>query len=183
MPIELVPLTAERRVAAAEFLGAVLESRASLQRWLPWCHAAYCMEDVERWYEQADIMWRQNSAFPMLIVDAEERRLLGGVGLHDLQLFGKREGEIGYWVRESARGRKVAATAVRAMAAFAFNEVKLLRCGIRVRLQNSASRRVAERAGASFEGVVRNGMVVENTAFDVALYSLLPADLARAWSA
>jgi ribosomal-protein-serine acetyltransferase len=182
MPIELVPLTAEQRLAPSEFLAAVLESRTSLQRWMPWCHAAYGMEDVERWYEQADGMWRQRTAFPMLIVDADDRRLLGGVGLQDLQLYGKREGEIGYWVRESARGRGVASTALRAMAAFAFNEIQLVRCGIRVRLQNTSSRRVAERAGASFEGVVRSGMVVENVAFDVALYSLLPAELARPWA-
>jgi RimJ/RimL family protein N-acetyltransferase len=182
MSIELIPLTAGNPVGPTEFLAAVLESRPSLQRWMPWCHANYSLQDAERWFEQADAMWRQCTAYPMLIV-GENRRLIGGAGLQDLQLFGKREADIGYWVRASDRGRGVAATAMRTVAAFAFNELRLLRCGIRIQLENRSSRRAAERAGARFEGVVRNGLVVESVGLDAALYSLLPTDLARDWAA
>lgn len=179
--LELAPLVAAAKHDAAEFLQAVLESKVALTRWMPWCHADYGAADVERWFEQADQMWTAQTAFPMLIRDKADGSLLGGTGLHDVMLYGKREAELGYWVRSSARRRGVASTAIRAMAAFAFNELKLVRASMRIRLDNASSRRAAERAGASFEGVTRHGIVHGEARFDAAQYSLLPADLARPW--
>jgi RimJ/RimL family protein N-acetyltransferase len=180
MPLELIPLMRDTAPPAEEFLAAVDESRASLARWMPWCHPQYGRADVERWFGEADRMWRDRSAFHMTLV--EGRRVLGVIGLHDIQLYGKREGELGYWVRLSARGRGVAATAMRSMAAFAFNEVKLVRTSMRIRLDNAASRRAAERAGARYEGALRHGIVHGEARFDAALYALLPEDLQRTWA-
>jgi RimJ/RimL family protein N-acetyltransferase len=182
MVIELRPLMPPTRPSAEEFLAAAQESGVALARWMPWYHAHYGMPDVERWFDEAERMWRQRSAFPMAIVDAAEGRLLGGVGLHDILLYGKREAEAGYWVRRSACGRGVAATAIRAIAAFGVNELGLVRVSMRIRLENRSSRRAAERAGARFEGVLRHGLVAGEARVDAALYSLLPADLARPWS-
>ncbi|MDQ3216109.1 MAG: GNAT family N-acetyltransferase, partial [Pseudomonadota bacterium] len=129
-----------------EFLQAIIESKATLMRWMPWCHADYGVPDVQRWFAAAEQMWSSKTAFPMLIRSKEGGMLLGGVGLHDVLLYGKREAEIGYWVRASARSQGVASTAVRAIAAFAFNELNLARVSIRIRLDNTSSRRAAERA-------------------------------------
>ena len=182
MAIELRPLTQSTAPSAADFLDAARESAAALARWMPWYHAGYGLPDVERWFEQADRMWRDRSAFPMLIVDAYSARVLGGVALHDLLLYGKREAEVGYWVRRSACGQGVAATAIRAMAAFGVNELGLIRVSMRIRLENRSSRRAAERAGARFEGVLRHGLLANDVRYDAAVYSLLPSDLARPWS-
>ncbi len=180
--VELTPLVAAAKPDGDEYLQAVLESKATLVRWMPWCHADYGSADVERWFAEADQMWSGQTAFPMLIRSKADGALLGGAGLHDVLLYGKREAELGYWVRTKARGRGVASTAIRAIAAFAFNELKLVRATMRIRLDNSSSRRAAERAGASFEGVLRHGIVHGEARFDVAQYSLLPADLARPWT-
>ncbi|HWL73677.1 MAG TPA: GNAT family protein [Burkholderiaceae bacterium] len=179
--VELMPLVAEAKHDADEFLQAVIESKSTLTRWMPWCHADYSADDVARWFETADQMWANQTAFPMLIRRKSDGSLLGGTGLHDVLLYGKREAELGYWVRKGARSQGVASTAIRAMAAFAFNELKLVRASIRIRLDNTSSRRAAERAGASFEGVARHGIVNGDARFDAAQYSLLPADLARPW--
>lgn len=180
MPFELMPLTRDTAPAVEHFLAAVDESRASLTRWMPWCHAEYGRSDVERWFAEADHMWRQRSAFHMWLADAGQ--VLGVIGVHDIQLYGKREGELGYWVRQSARSRGVASTAIRTMAAFAFNELKLARTSMRIRLDNTSSRRAAERAGARYEGALRHGIVHGEAHFDAALYALLPEDLARTWA-
>lgn len=182
MKIELRPLVRASRPSAEEFLQAARESGATLARWMPWYHAQYGLADVERWFGEADRMWEQQTAFPMAIFAVPDNRLLGGVGLHDVLLYGKREAEMGYWVRRSACGRGVAATAMRTMAAVGFNELKLVRVSIRIRLENASSRRAAERAGARFEGVLRHGLLVGEARFDAALYSLLPEDLMRAWA-
>lgn len=180
MPLELVPLMLDSAPRVDDFVSAVDESRASLMRWMPWCHPEYGRADVERWIGEADRMWRERSAFHMALM--EDGRMLGVIGLHDIQLYGKREGELGYWVRRSARSRGVASTAMRAMAAFAFNELKLVRASMRIRLDNTSSRRAAERAGARYEGALRHGIVHGEARFDAALYALLPEDLARTWA-
>lgn len=183
MTLELAPIARTAALTPEIFLAAARESGESLARWMPWYHAGYGLADVERWFEQAAGMWRDRSAFPMAIFDAQSREFLGGVGLHDVQRFGKAEAECGVWVRRSARGRGVAATAIRAMAAFGVNELQLVRVSLRIRLDNHSSRRAAERAGARFEGVLRHGLIVGEARFDAALYALLPSDLARPWNA
>ena len=180
MPLELIPLTRETAPAVADFVAAVDESRASLARWMPWYHANYGPADVEHWFVEADRMWREKSAFHMTLVDGA--RVLGVIGVHDIQRYGKGEGELGYWVRLSDRGRGVACTAIRAMAAFAFNELRLVRVSMRIRLDNTSSRRAAERAAARYEGTLRHGIVHGEARFDATLYSLLPVDLARTWA-
>ncbi|MGB2816772.1 MAG: GNAT family protein [Burkholderiaceae bacterium] len=180
MSLELVPLTREGAPAAEDFFAAVDESRASLTHWMPWCHAGYGRADVERWFGEADRMWRERSAFHMWLRDGV--RVLGVVGIHDIQRYGKSEGELGYWVRLSVRGRGVASTALRSMAAFAFNELNLVRVSMRIRLDNASSRRAAERAGARYEGALRHGIVHGEARYDAALYALLPGDLARKWA-
>jgi RimJ/RimL family protein N-acetyltransferase len=42
---------------------------------------------------------------------------------------------------------------------------------------NVASRRVAEKAGATFEGVMRNRIYMRGRSYPAALYSLVPEDL------
>lgn len=181
--IELHPLVPDTRPAPEAFLEAARESAAALGRWMPWYHAHYGPDDVARWYTEAERLWHDRLACPMAIVEKDTGRLLGGVGLHDVLTYGKREAEAGYWVRRSACGQGVAATALRAMAAFGFRELRLVRVSMRIRLDNRSSRRAAERAGARFEGVLRHGLMVGDTPIDAAVYSLLPADLARPWSA
>jgi RimJ/RimL family protein N-acetyltransferase len=180
--IELRPLARASAPPPERFLAAVEESSVALARWMPWYHAGYGLSDVERWYDEADRMWRDRKAFPMLIVDSVDGALFGGIALHDILLYGKREAEMGYWVRRSACGRGVAATAMRTMAAFGFNELGLIRVSMRIRLDSGSSRRAAERAGARFEGVARHGLQAGDARFDAAMYSLLPADLARPWA-
>jgi RimJ/RimL family protein N-acetyltransferase len=180
--IELRPLTRASAPPPERFLAAVEESSVALARWMPWYRIGYGLSDVERWYDEADRMWSERKAFPMLVVENVDDALLGGIALHDILLYGKREGEMGYWVRRSACGRGVAATAMRTMAAFGFNELGLIRVSMRIRLDNRSSRRAAERAGARFEGVARHGLQAADSRFDAAMYSLLPADLARPWA-
>nr|MCU0769176.1 hypothetical protein [Burkholderiaceae bacterium] len=61
MTLELRPLAGPTQPPAEEFLAAVTESAPSLARWMPWYHAGYGLADVERWYEEADRMWRQRT--------------------------------------------------------------------------------------------------------------------------
>jgi RimJ/RimL family protein N-acetyltransferase len=156
---------------------AVLESIAEVSPWLPWCHAGYAITETESFIESCITAWAQQAHFPLGIFDATTGRYLGGTGINHIERT-NRLGCIGYWVRTSATGRGVAPKAVRLVARFAFDALRLSRLEIFARPENTPSRRVAEKAGAKFEAIARNRMVQHGRAYDAALYSLIPADLA-----
>ncbi|MGZ4559247.1 MAG: GNAT family N-acetyltransferase [Mycobacteriaceae bacterium] len=86
-------------------------------------------------------------------------------------------GEIAYVVAPAVRGRGIAAIAVRLLSEWAFRQLGLKRLQLSIRPDNAASRRVAEKAGYTFEGVLRSTKLIRGTRVDAALYSRLPSDL------
>jgi RimJ/RimL family protein N-acetyltransferase len=80
---------------------------------------------------------------------------------------------LGYWVRSSAAGRGVAPAAVRQVAAYAFRETDLNRLEIVIAVGNSRSQRVAEKVGATREGVLRSRLVLPSGPSDAVMYSLV----------
>jgi RimJ/RimL family protein N-acetyltransferase len=88
------------------------------------------------------------------IADATEpRTLLGAISIQ--RIFEGAAAEIGYWGSPWARGRGVMTRAVRMLAEWAFEEFALRRIEIIVATENRASSRVAEKAGFTHEGVLR----------------------------
>jgi RimJ/RimL family protein N-acetyltransferase len=85
----------------------------------------------------------------------------------------QQEGEIGYVLSRAARGRGVATRAVSLLTDWGFGELGLERIELRIDARNDASKRVAERAGYSEEGVLRNVAFKEGIRTDVSVWSRL----------
>lgn len=85
--------------------------------------------------------------------------------------------EIHYWVAPWGRGQGYAAEAARAVARWALRDLGFARVALHVVVGNVASRRVAETAGFRYEGVLRNAALTRTGRGDLAVYSLIPADL------
>ena len=85
--------------------------------------------------------------------------------------------EVSYAVAPAARGFGVAAEAVDALAIALLIEYGFERVEVRVAPGNVASRRVAEKAGFSYEGLLRNAGFVHSGRVDVEMWSLVAADL------
>ena len=66
---------------------------------------------------------------------------------------------------------------MRLLTRFGFEELSLTRIEIVVVEANTPSLRVAEKAGATREGVLRNGLVLRDRALDAVMFSLIPGDL------
>src|SRR5262245_62799427 len=88
-----------------------------------------------------------------------------------------RSTEVSYAVAPEARGFGVAAEAVDALAIALLFENGFERVEVRVAPGNVASRRVAEKAGFSYEGLLRNAGFVHSGRVDVEVWSLVAADL------
>jgi RimJ/RimL family protein N-acetyltransferase len=83
---------------------------------------------------------------------------------------------LGYWIRSSRHGEGIAGRSAKLAARFAFEKVKLIRTEIVIAVGNEASRRVAEKIGAHYEGILLNRMTVGTQIYDAHMYSLVPAD-------
>ena len=165
-----------RDADAAELHDAVRESVASVGRWLPWCNADYGLEQAEAWVAQCRDHWRTGEQFAFAVRDAVDGGLLGGCGLNQLDTM-HRSANLGYWVRTSRQGRGIAVAAARLVARFGFAELGLIRIEIVTLPDNRASRRVAAKLGARFEGMARQRLWAWDRAHDAAVYALIPADL------
>ncbi len=150
---------------------AARESVAEVHPWLPWCHAGYSMGEAVEWASTRARLAAEGVEYDFAIV-GEDGRFLGACGLNQINRL-HRFCNLGYWVRSSATGRGVATDAVRPAAAFAFSETDLVRLEIVCAVGNRRSQRVAERAGAVREGVLRSRLVVHGCSVDAVMFSLV----------
>lgn len=81
---------------------------------------------------------------------------------------------LGYWVRESHQRQGIAVDAVLALSQFGFRNLGLTRIEIVVASENLPSRRVAEKAGATYECLARNRLLINKQPHAAAVYSLIP---------
>ena len=154
---------------------AAHESIADIYPWLPWCHPGYTLEESEKWLETCLAEREAKRAFDFAVYDGGTHKFLGVVAinqLHPVHQFAN----LGYWVRSSCTGHGIAVTAVRLCAQFGFEELKLKRLEILTAASNVRSQRVAEKAGAKREGVLRQRLNISGMWHDAVMFSLIPED-------
>lgn len=150
-------------------LEAIRESAAELSPWMPWCHAAYSRDDGERWLQEQLAAFERRTAFQFAVVMADGH-YCGGCGLNGMD-HENRRANLGYWTRSSMTRRGIAASAVRLVHEWAFENTDLIRLEVVIAVENRASRRVAEKTGAHREGILRNRLVLHGRAHDAVMFS------------
>jgi ribosomal-protein-serine acetyltransferase len=154
----------------ADLYQAAVESTAEVYPWLPWCHPGYEMADATGWVPGQINRWSTGEEH-QFVIQAADGRYLGGCGINGLN---EEHGyaNLGYWVRTSAMGQGVAPQAVRQLRDWAFGHTSLVRLEIVVAVGNTRSARVAEKAGAKFEGVLRSRIRLHGFIHDARMYAL-----------
>jgi RimJ/RimL family protein N-acetyltransferase/predicted kinase len=150
---------------------AAVESQPDLHPFMPWCHPGYSLEEARAYVDSRGPAFEEEREFGFVIEDLAGR-FLGSVELNQVDPAYRRA-NLGYWVRSSATGRGVAPAAVRRIARFAFRDTFLQRLEIVCAVSNVRSRRVAEKAGARFEGIARDRLRLHDRHHDAAIYSLV----------
>jgi len=154
---------------------AVQESLADLKPWMSWAHERYSEEENRKWLESQPKGWEEGTDYTFAITDARDGSYIGGSGLTHINPA-YRLANLGYWVRSDRRGQGFAGQAARLVARFGFEQLNLIRAEIVVATGNTASLRVAEKAGAKREGILRNRMVIREMVYDAVMHSLIPQD-------
>lgn len=155
---------------------AVRASINELSRWMPWCHPGYSIEESAAWLMSREEIRDKETDYSFAICDALTGALLGSVGLSGLDQH-NRSANLGYWVRTDSTGRGVATAATRLLARWSFAALGLQRLEIVASVENLASQRVAFKAGAVREGIMRRALHLGDRAHDAVLTSLIPEDL------
>jgi ribosomal-protein-serine acetyltransferase len=156
---------------AAAIVEAVRESADDLRPWMPWARDDYGVDEARAWIERTIADRERGSAFEFLITGSDGR-ILGACGLNRVNRE-DRLANLGYWVRTSAAGRGIAPEAARELAAWGFANTELRRFEIVAAVGNVRSQRVAEKAGAVREGVLRSRLWLFEVPHDAVIYSIV----------
>ena len=158
-----------------ELYKAVQESIPELEPWMSWANDKYTNETALNFITLTRTYWANGSLYAFAITDTQTGAIIGGCSLshiHPIYHFCN----LGYWVRTSRHGEGIAGRAARLAARFAFERINLIRAEIVIALGNEPSKRAAEKAGAHYEGILLNRMVIGTQIIDAYMFSLLPSD-------
>jgi ribosomal-protein-serine acetyltransferase len=174
----MVPVIRPYTLGDAPLLyAAARESIAELSPWMPWATGSYAIEDSVAYLQSLQELAANELSYDFAVIDRDSGTYLGGCGINQINRR-YNFANLGYWVRTSATRHGVASAATRLVARFAFELLHLNRVEIVMDVRNVASRRAAEKAGATFEGVMRNRLLLNGDPRLAAMFSLIPADLA-----
>jgi RimJ/RimL family protein N-acetyltransferase len=87
-----------------------------------------------------------------------------------------RRANLGYWIRSSATRRGVATEATCLLARWGFENTALNRLELIISTKNLASLRVATKAGAAREGILRSRLLLHGETHDAAVFSFTRRD-------
>ena len=154
---------------------AVNVSYDHLKTFMPWAKPVQTVEQSERYARECYGRWLLAQDFALGIWSPDERTLLGGSGFHlrggGLQLG---NAEIGMWIRADRAHRGLGTAALRELVRWGFTEWPWQRLSWHCSTRNTASARVAEKAGFQLDGTLRqNGVDADGVRRDTMIWSRL----------
>lgn len=156
-----------REPVDADAPGMAASVRASLpelQPWMPWAVPDYDEATALKW-----IRGEFGDEYRFVMMD-DSGTHVGSCGLNSVDSLNK-SANLGYWVRSDFAGRGFATTATRLLVQFGFSETDLHRLEVTMSVRNEASRRVADKAGAHYEGMLRGALLLQGEFHDTYLFS------------
>jgi RimJ/RimL family protein N-acetyltransferase len=155
-----------------------------LHRWLAALPYPYSEEDARAFVASRPQARADGGDLALAVTAADGGRLLGMVGLHDIRerdAADGGQGEIGFWVVASERGRGIMPAAARLVCSYGFapepDGLGLGRIEWQAEAGNGSSLRVAEKLGFTFEGTCRRRLLHRGRRVDGWLAGLVPDDL------
>jgi ribosomal-protein-serine acetyltransferase len=158
---------------AAPIFALVDANRAHLRRWLPWVDGASSVAVIDAFLR--GVLERAAQGTSLELAIEHEGELAGICGFRTIDAA-NRAAEIGYWLRADRGGRGIMTACCRALVRHGFETLGLNRVTLAAAVENTRSRRVAERLGFQLEGVHREAEWLYDHFVDHAAYSLLRRD-------
>lgn len=161
------------RLADAADLAAVLSNPKILKNLRDGLPNPYTEEDGQE-FISAMLAAEENDTFAFAVT--ADGRAVGSIGAFRQANIHSRTAELGYYLAEDYWGKGIMTQAVRLLCDHVFSRSDILRIFAEPFADNAASRRVLEKAGFSFEGILRANAVKDGRVVDMAMYSRLKND-------
>ena len=157
-----------------EMHATVNESLEVLLPWMDWPKQHGTLEDSEKQIRLNRVRFLERTDLLLLLFVKGTGTLVGISGLHRMD-WSVPKFEIGYWCRTRFAGNGYVTEAVRGITTFAFEHLGARRVEIRCDTLNRKSARVAERAGYTLEGELRNAEAgADGGLRNTLVYSVIP---------
>jgi len=118
--------------------------------------------------------------FDWAVVLNSEDKMIGTCGFTRFD-YNNNSGEVGYVINPAYRGQGIADEAVRAVMQFGFETLRLNRIEAKFIEGNSASMRVMEKTGMTFEGYHRSSMLIKGSYKTIGVCAILRDEYFAAW--
>lgn len=137
---------------------AITDSLDELRRWpaaMGWALLDQSPEGSEAFCRACAEQFASRSDFPLLITLRDGGTIVGSSGLHRPD-WSVPKFEIGWWGRSTFARQGFITEAVAAILEFAFAQLRARRVFALPDEENAASRRICERVGMTYEGLMRH---------------------------
>ncbi len=131
------------------------------------CNAAAAEAFIRRQWERLP----SGAGYSFALAESATDRAVGQLGVWLDDYARHQRVTMGYWVAPAERGRGAATKALLVATAWAFRELRAVRCQLHVEPWNIQSWRAAERAGYAREGLLRSWQEVGGTWRDMYCYA------------
>ena len=146
------------------------ENRIHLRTFLNWVDSTRSVRDVKAFIKGTILDHKKDGSSTFGI--RENGRLIGVIG-HALLDSLNNSASFGYWISQSNEGRGIVTRACRVFLKHSFDSLKLNRLELCCAVKNLKSEAVAKRLGFRYEGVRRQGELVNGEYLDMKVYSML----------
>jgi RimJ/RimL family protein N-acetyltransferase len=154
---------------------ATVETLEDLRRFpssIRWAAEKPTVERAESFCRRSAALWLLRADLPMLLFNKADEDFVGGTGLHRFD-WAERRFEVGWWCRKRYQRQGFITEAVRAVIDYAFTHLGARRVFALGDEANSASWRICERVGMTYEGTMRGERAdPDGTRRDMRIYAI-----------
>ncbi len=147
--------------------------REYLREWLPFIDFSQSAADTE-----AFLTYVSTNKSELVFNIVHEEKVAGLIGLKGIDTLNKKL-EIGYWLAQDKQGKDIMRRCCHTLLRFVFEKLQMNRVELRVGVGNMRSSRIPEKLGFTFEGIQRQGELLNGSFHDLQVYSLLRSEFKR----
>ena len=129
-------------------------------------------EHTKRYIDYVVSLYKSGQFFDFAIEYRENSKMIGTCGFAAID-EANNSAEIGYVLSPDYWGKGIATEAVTAILRFAFCDIGFNRVEAHYMVENTASRKVMEKCGMTFEGIYRKKLFVKGSYRDIGVCSIL----------
>jgi len=154
---------------ASKYSELVADQLDYLSQWLAWPPHCTSEQDFRLFVQRVLHEYAEGKTVTCAIIYHGE--IVGNCSCFDIN-YDTKSLEIGYWLSQCHQGKGIVTRVVKHLIEFAFNELKMEKVQLSAAVENTPSRKVAERAGMVLEGIVTNQEKVGERILDHAIYGI-----------